>query len=86
MFGVTCGDKFVSSYQEGVMIMYGIYMEFDSMVDKFTVSPYTDVASTLADIQSTVKYRPTQGNVTLAAWQIGGNPDALRKILPNKTT
>jgi hypothetical protein len=59
MFGITCGDKFVSSYQEGMMLMYGIYIEFDSMADKFTVSPYKDVASTLADIQNTVKDRPT---------------------------
>jgi len=59
MFGVHCGDKYVSSYKQGMMIMYGIYMEFDSMEDKFVPSPPADVSSTLADIQNMVKHRPT---------------------------
>ena len=34
MFGIECGDNYVSQYKEGMFIMYGLNLHFESPVDK----------------------------------------------------
>ena len=72
--------------------MYGIKIQFQSGYDKtlFTrnddLNEHQGLVHTLIYLKSITGGDLILGNITLAAWQVGGDPEKLSKILPSKSS
>lgn len=86
LFGIWCGDYIVTSYESGAMLLMGMKLEFASSFEKeqFTASAGTsfgDIFSASGKVQSVVQSLGLKGQVTLQAYQVGGEPNELSQIL-----
>ena len=66
-----------------MLILYGIAIEFESGYDQYVFRHYDDTADH-KDLVNTLKYLQRMnadidviGNITLTAWQVGGEPEKL---------
>ena len=85
-FGLTCGDHYISSYNEGAMLLMGINIQFSSHYEKeqFTASAGTEfgnIFSACGEIEQTASAYGMSGSVTMQAYQMGGDPSQLSYIL-----
>lgn len=85
-FGLICGDNFISSYKVGATLMMSLKLQFhnleekSSFLNKFGVG-FTSFANIAADIQRAAILTNISGKVIILAYQSGGNPAELSKIL-----
>lgn len=85
-FGVVCGDEIVTSYQQGALLAMALNIEFQSHMDKeqFQASASTGFGSIFtasATVESIASHYEMDGRVSLTAYQQGGEPGQLSKIL-----
>jgi len=41
-FGIDCGDNYITSYKEGVLLLHGVVVEFETMYDKNVYESHLD--------------------------------------------
>ena len=85
-FGVVCGDETVTSYQQGALLAMALKIEFQSHMDKeqFEASASAGLGSIFSastSVQSITSHYKMNGRVSLIAYQQGGDPGQLAKIL-----
>lgn len=85
-FGLLCGDNYLTSFDQGAMLIMGINIEFDSHQAKQQFSAaasggFGDIFSASASISKIASQYNLQGSVSMQAYQIGGNPAELSNIL-----
>lgn len=85
-FGILCGDEFISSYNQGASLLMGLNIRFSSHYDKETFSSHAsasfgDLISASTSIQTMASQYNVHGTVIIQAYQKGGNPAELSKIL-----
>ncbi len=90
-FGIICGDYVVTSYQLGAMLLMGLNLNFESEYEKekFTSSTgasFGDIFSASSSVQKTVTSLKLKGSVSVQAFQIGGEPQLLSKILSKNSS
>ncbi|KAK9501772.1 hypothetical protein O3M35_012443 [Rhynocoris fuscipes] len=90
-FGLICGDTYISSYQQGALLIMGVNIKFISSNAKkeftekagFSFGNIISASETIKNIAS--KYK-IAGSVIIQAFQIGGEPSQLSKILRKDTS
>jgi hypothetical protein len=85
-FGLICGDQYITSYDEGAMLLMGVNIQFSSNYEKeqFTAhagASFGDIFSASGDIQKIASTYGISGSVVMQAFQIGGDPSQLSYIL-----
>lgn len=87
-FNILCGDDFISSFQQGAMLLMGINIRFTSHLDKkqFNASArasFGNIIDAATQIQNYSQQYHLRGSVIIEAFQKGGDPSQLSKILSN---
>ncbi len=85
-FGVLCGDDFISSYQQGASLLMALNIRFNSHEDKEAFNSNVSVSfgnlvSASSQIQTMAQKYNIHGTVIIQAYQKGGNPAELSKVL-----
>jgi hypothetical protein len=85
-FGLICGDMFISSFKVGAQLVFSLKLQFNSHTQKESFSTkfggsYKSFVSITTDIQKIVSQTNSSGSLTILAYQSGGNPAELSKIL-----
>lgn len=85
-FGLICGDKYISSFKVGANIIFSMKLKFMSHSEKedFAVKLGVNLGSFLSistEIERIAKATSISGKVEILAYQSGGNPAELAKIL-----
>lgn len=85
-FGLICGDQFIDSYKSGATLIMGLKVEFQSSASKQSFmfhsgTSFGSFGSVSIDLQNTAQKYSISGKVTIEAYQMGGNPSQLSKIL-----
>ncbi len=85
-FGLMCGDNFVASYEEGALLAMSLNINFSSNYEKQQFESqaggsFGNIFSASSQIQQIAVRNHLQGSVSLVAYQRGGDPLALTKIL-----
>lgn len=91
LFGIKCGDYFLSSFERGAILVVSLNLEFSSNERKEDFKAnmkgnYGDLFSASGDIENVAKKMNLKGKVSLQALQIGGNPSELGKIFGKDKT
>lgn len=85
-FGLICGDRFISSYKLGASLIFSIKLHFHSHFERDTFKakigvkfgPFNIVSK---EIQKIAESLNTSGEVKIMAFQSGGNPAELSKLM-----
>jgi hypothetical protein len=90
-FGVLCGDDFISAYQQGASLLMGINIRFNSHFDKeqfnaHASASFGNLISASTTLQTMSQQYNLHGTVIIQAFQKGGNPAELSKILSKDTS
>lgn len=85
-FGIMCGDNYVSSYKEGALLIMSLNINFSSNYEKQQFQSqagggFGSIISASSQIQQIAIRNKMQGTVSLTAYQRGGDPSQLSKIL-----
>lgn len=85
-FGIICGDNYINSYQQGAILVMSINIEFASHYEKdqFSAeagSSFADIFNAAGSISDIAIKNNIKGFVTMQAYQAGGEPSQLSKIL-----
>ncbi|MEM9244094.1 MAG: hypothetical protein AAGA27_08630 [Pseudomonadota bacterium] len=85
-FGTVCGDKYISSYQEGAKLLMSLNLQFSSAYEKQKFeeeagASFGDIFSASEQIQKIATEYNIQGSVDIQAYQEGGEPSQLSQIL-----
>jgi hypothetical protein len=85
-FGLICGDKYIVSFKVGANLIFSMKLLFQSHTEKnvFEVKlglKYGSFLSISTDIQKVASATNITGKVEILAYQSGGNPAELAKIL-----
>ena len=85
-FGLLCGDKYISSFKVGANLIYSYKLHFLSHSEKKEFDgklglKYGSFLKIAADIQAIAKSMNVNGRVEIMAYQSGGNPADLAKLL-----
>lgn len=86
LFGLLCGDEYISMYQQGALLLMNIKIHFKSHLDKQEFKSkvggsFGNLVSASTEIQNVARKYNMQGIVIMQAYQKGGNPAELSKIL-----
>ncbi len=90
-FGIICGDYYISQYDQGALLLMNLSIELNSKYQKeqFKASSggsFGDIFSASAKIETLAKSLKLTGSVSIQAFQIGGDPTQLGKILSKDTS
>lgn len=85
-FGVVCGDEYIDSYELGALLAMSLKIDFASHYEKEEFEGHIsgslgDIISASASIQKAVSETKVTGKLTMVAYQQGGDPGQLAKIL-----
>lgn len=85
-FGLACGDQYFSAYKQGAMLIMSINVEFKSHYEKTQFEAkagvsFGDIFSASGDVQRIASQYGISGSISMQAFQIGGDPSQLSKIL-----
>lgn len=85
-FGLICGNKFISSFKVGANLVFSLKLQFQSHYEKEAFGAklgigYGSFFSISTDIQNAAATTNIKGKVEIMAYQSGGNPAELAKIL-----
>ncbi len=85
-FGIVCGDEVIGSYQQGALLAMSLKVDFSSHMDKeqFQASGSLSLGSIVnatAKVESITSQYDMKGKISLTAYQNGGDPGQLAKIL-----
>lgn len=85
-FSILCGDHFITSYQQGAMLMLAlnIYFKNHNFKQQFTArfgGSFLAIAEASVEVQNFVEKNKIYGEVTLNAFQMGGEPSQLSHVL-----
>lgn len=85
-FGLVCGDQYTKSFEQGALLLLSINLEFKNNVQKEEFNAHAgasfgNVFSASGDIQKVASQYSIDGLVSMQAYQIGGYPSQLSKIL-----
>lgn len=85
-FGLICGDKFIGSFKVGANLLFSMKLQFQSYSDKSAFqmklgAKFSSFLSISTDIQNIATTTRIYGKVEIMAYQSGGNPAELAKIL-----
>lgn len=86
MFRLFCGDRLIKSYDEGAGLIFSLVISFSSEEEKKVFENnnqlgFGQFATITAKIKKTTEDRKTEGTVRIDAFQYGGKPIELSKIL-----
>ncbi|XP_043472600.1 uncharacterized protein LOC122505183 isoform X2 [Leptopilina heterotoma] len=85
-FGLVCGDHYITSYQQGALLTMGLNIRFTSSnaKQKFEArisAKFGNIASAAGSIEAIASKHKITGSVIIQAFQMGGEPSQLSKIL-----
>ncbi|XP_043472601.1 uncharacterized protein LOC122505185 [Leptopilina heterotoma] len=85
-FGLVCGDHYITSYQQGALLTMGLNIRFASSnaKQKFEArisAKFGNIASAAGSIEAIASKYNITGSVIIQAFQMGGEPSQLSKIL-----
>lgn len=85
-FSLVCGDQLIDSYKTGAILMLAMNLQFSNHVEKEAFSmaiggSYGGFGSASTKIQTTASQTKIAGTVSIRAFQVGGDPAQLSKIL-----
>lgn len=84
-FGIICGDYMITSYDQGAILMYTLKIKFHNHSDKekFDFSAYAGFGpiSAATAIQTFAQKNNINADVSLKAYQVGGDAEKLGEIL-----
>ncbi len=85
-FRLICGDMFISSFKVGAQLVLSMKLQFSSHTEKESFAAkfgvgYGSFVSISTDIQKVINQTNSSGSMTILAYQSGGNPAELAKIL-----
>ncbi len=88
MFRLFCGDTLITSYEEGAGLILSMQVNFSDSASKQVFKSAVGgsvfgFGSAAAQIQDTATAYHLQGQLVVQAYQIGGHPEQLSKILQN---
>lgn len=86
MFRILCGDQLIKSYEEGAGLIISLVVKFHDTESKKHYGPKFEAglgafANVTADISSLVEGLNSDAIISVKAYQYGGNPIELGKIL-----
>lgn len=89
LFGITCGDSYVDSYDVGALLIMSMNINFNSHKEKTEFqadmgASFGSLASVSVKIEQTAKKYNMHGTVSIQAYQKGGQPNQLSKIIDAK--
>lgn len=90
-FGVACGDQFVTDYQVGAILAMGINIELESNYQKqqfisASGGSLGDIFSASVTIENIAQSLSLNGQISMNAFQIGGEPQYLSEVLQTNST
>jgi hypothetical protein len=85
-FGIICGDQYISSYDQGAMLIMGLNIELSSSSAKQEFNSavkgaFGNIFSAATQVSSIASQLHIQGTVVMQAYQMGGEPSQLANIL-----
>jgi tetratricopeptide (TPR) repeat protein len=86
-FGIVCGDQYITGFTQGAMLLMSINIHFADHSEKENFeqhrggSSFLNIFSSSEDIQRIINQHVVKGYVTIQAYQKGGDPGQLSKIL-----
>lgn len=85
-FGIICGDQYISSYDQGAMLIMGLNIELSSSFAKqefngAVKSAFGNIFSAATQVSNIASQLHIQGTVLMQAYQMGGEPSQLANIL-----
>lgn len=85
-FGILCGDEYLSAYQQGAMLVLGININFSNFIEKETFlasveGGFGNLLNASTSIEQVAAQYNLHGSVSIQAFQRGGDPAQLAKIL-----
>lgn len=85
-FGLLCGDYYINSYEVGALLTMSLNIQFQSHYEKTEFESkasgsWGNIISAAAQIQQISTQYKLTGSVSLNAYQRGGDPSQLAKIL-----
>ncbi|MFN8770466.1 MAG: hypothetical protein ACK5Z5_05625 [Neisseriaceae bacterium] len=89
MFRLICGDKLIGSYEEGAALIVSLKINFNDKLSKDTFkAKFGDGANgytgnTIINMSKVATQNNLRGDIELSAYQIGGDPSQLSKVLHN---
>lgn len=87
-FRLLCGDYFISSYQQGAMLMFSLNIHFKSVKEKtefkreYGVS-FLGIKIATKTVKEYAEKTRTTGKISVEGFQLGGDPSQLSYILNN---
>ncbi|XP_051168963.1 uncharacterized protein LOC127286546 isoform X2 [Leptopilina boulardi] len=90
-FGLLCGDHYITSYQQGALLIMGLNIKFSNSQEKKEFeakvgTAFGNIVSAAEKIQSISTMYKISGSVVIQAFQIGGEPSQISKILNKDST
>ncbi|KAK9501773.1 hypothetical protein O3M35_012444 [Rhynocoris fuscipes] len=90
-FGLICGDNYISSYQKGALLIMGLNIKFVSSIVKneFIQTAgvtFGNIISATESIKTVASKYKIIGSIIIQAFQIGGDPSRLSKVLEKDTS
>ncbi|KAL0225008.1 hypothetical protein RCL1_002920 [Eukaryota sp. TZLM3-RCL] len=85
-FGLTCGDRYVSAFDRGSLLVLSLNIKFANREEKESFeakagASYGSIVSASANIQKIANENNLNGFVSIQAFQKGGEPSRLAHIL-----
>jgi len=88
-FGLMCGDRIVDSYQSGAMLLMSLKFDFESSITKEQFSAanknvFANISPPITEVPSIIKtlsLDAQMSQMSIVAYQAGGEPNELSKIL-----
>lgn len=85
-FRLVCGDNIITSYKHGAQLILGMSVHFHSHEQKDSFTSHGglnlgDIVKASKDVQRIATSLKIDGNLTIHAMQMGGNPAELSKII-----
>lgn len=85
-FGLLCGDEYISSYQQGAVLVMGLNLSFASHMEKSNFeakvgASFGNIFSAATQVQNAARQYNINGKISIQAYQKGGDPSQLSQIL-----
>lgn len=83
---MLCGDHYITSYQQGALLTMGLNIKFSNSnakkeFEEKAGATFGDIVRAAESIKSVVTEYQITGSVIIQAFQMGGEPSQLAKIL-----
>lgn len=91
LFRILCGDRLISSYEEGAALIFSLKLVFkdSSQKSEFKTKvnfPFGNILNISPEIEKITKKQNLGGVLKISGFQLGGDPTQLSRIISLKTS